>query len=296
MHYFFLDDSAGEFEVLFKRAQFFASRALARLDDPADTQFAKVFELIFKTPLHDTEPMNRSPDFQPAPEQNREAELQPRPVLAHVRRELYSFAYLWARTGNRAQAEVRIHWDGMGRYAKQGASFFDTVNFLVRPYSMKTMKETFGECTATITGLPPVDPRLIPEGENPQRVVIDFTDLARRKQVSWEATAESDLAGLFVNSVADDLLEITLIHEMMHCRAYRLVDFHDENKATSGWKLVAGLTKEQSYTCAESIALLCLAAALAELKPPGQPLGYSYTISGDGTIIHHQDIEDWTFV
>ncbi|KAG6359009.1 hypothetical protein INS49_012529 [Diaporthe citri] len=84
---------------------------------------------------------------------------------------------------------------------------------------------------------------------------------------------------------------------MMHCKAYRLIDFYGDNEATSGWRLLAGLTKEQSYICAESIAMLCLAAGLADLSPIDLPWGYKYTISDYGEIIGYEDeLRDWIFL
>lgn len=298
VHYYYIDSSCGsDFQVLFKRAQSFAARALERLDDPADSKFAEVFELIFKTPITDARPLGRSPAFQPAPGQDREAELRPRSVLAHVRRELRSFASCWARTPARGEAEVRMHWDGMGRYAKVlPAMFLDPVNYLVRNIGEDVMEDLFTHATATVTSELPVELRLTPDNHHPRRVVIDFTKKAWETQISWEAVEATNLAGLSIDVVADDLLETTIIHEMMHCHAYRLLDFPGDNRATSGWCYLTGLTREQSYICAESIAILCLVAALGDLKPDGLPSASSYILSSDGTIIGCEEMQDWTLV
>lgn len=290
-HYYYLDASCGErFQVIFERAQSFAGRALQRLDDPGDLQFAEVFERIFKTPVTDSEPMIRCHRFEPTPAQNRKEELRPRSVLAHVRRELHSFAYTWARTAVRAEAEVRIHWDGMGRYVHlRPEVFFDPVNYLVRNHGKEDMEELFNDCTASVMVDHPVELRLTPEDHNPQRVVIDFTEKAREKEIQWEACQVARLAGHHIDSVSDNLLESTIIHEMMHCKAYRLFDYPGDNGATSGWRLLTGLTKAQSYVCAESFAMLCLAAGLADLNPSDLAWGYKYTISDAGRIIGYVD-------
>lgn len=266
-HYFYVDPSCGnDFEANFRRAQCFAARALERLNDPTDLQFAHVFEVIFKTPTTDAQPMGRSPGFQPTPSQDRQEELRPRSVLAHVRRELHSFAYTWERTRDRARAEVRIHFDGMGRYVQLWPKvFFDPVNYLVRTHGRADMERLFREATATVMSQHPVELRLTPEDHHPQRVVIDFTETAREKQISWEACEAFNLTGMKINLVADDLLEMTIIHEMMHSNAYKLLDFFGENESTSGWHLLTGLTKGESYLCAESIAMLCLVAGLGDL-------------------------------
>lgn len=291
-HYYYIDPSCGEnFEALFERAQSFAARALERLEDRDDKEFAKVFKLIFKTSIGDTEPMARSEEYEPPGTFLKpEAELRPRPVVDHVRRELYSLAHRWTRTMARAGAEVRLHWDGTGRYVEHRPEvFFDPVNFMVRHCSRGFMEGLFRDCEATVMLHHPVELRLIPEDQHPRRVVIDLTERARRKQIPWAACAGAGLNGLHVDDFGHNLIEITLIHEMMHCSAYRLLDFCDENQGTSGWHLIAGLSKECSYLCAESIAMLCLAAALADLKPTDLPSGYRYTLSRNGKITAYQE-------
>lgn len=299
-HFYFLDSSCGpNFQTLFERAQSFAARAAERLDDPEDTQFAEVFKLIFKTTVTDTLPMPRSPRFQPAPGQDHSQELRPRPVVAHVRRELHSLAHGWARTRAREDAEVRIHWDGLGRYLQVWPSvFFDPVNYLVRNQDREDVERLFREATASVMSEHSVELRLMPEeGHHPRRVVIDFTNMAWMRKVSWEACEAFNLVGCSLDHVADDLIETTLVHEMMHSSAYKLLDFFDDGESTSGWRLIMGLSKEQSYICAESIAMLCLVAGLGDLRPVGLPFGHRYTISEDGKIIGEQEeMTDWILV
>lgn len=236
--------------------------------------------------------------FQPAPGQDSTAELRPRPVVAHVRRELHSLAHGWARTRVRQDAEVRIHWDGLGRYVQVWPSlFFDPVNYLVRNRNKDQIEKMFREATASVTSEQAVELRLMPEeSHHPRRVVIDLTDKAWTERISWEACEASDLVGYSIDKVADDLLEMTLIHEMMHCSVYKLQDFFGEGESTSGWRLVKGLRKEESYICAESIAMLCLVAGLGDLRPVGLPSGHRYTISEDGKIIGYEETMDWVFV
>lgn len=174
--------------------------------------------------------------------------------------------------------------------------FFDPVNYLVRNYAMEVMEDLFSHATATVMSDHPVELRLTPEDHHPQRVVIDFTEQAWLKQISWETCETFNLAGVNIDTVAIDLLEVTLIHEMMHCNAYKLMDFPGDNGATSGWSLLAGLTRDQSYICAESIAILCLVAALGDLRPAGMPFASSYAITSDGKIIGCQEMLDWTLV
>lgn len=298
-HYYFLDESCGSnFQSLFERAQSFAARAAQRLDHPEDHQFAKAFELIFKTPVTDTQPMPRCLWFQPGPGQDSTAELRPRPVLAHVRRELHSLAHGWARTQVRQDAEVRIHWDGLGRYVQVWPRvFFDPVNYLVRNQGREDIEKLFREATASVMSEHPVELRLTPgKYHHPRRVVIDFTQKAWTEQISWEACEAADLVGHSIDLVADDLLEMTLIHEMMHCSANKLQDFFGDGESTSGWRLLTGLSKEQSYICAESIAMLCLVAGLGDLTPVGLPSGHRYTISEDGKIIGCEEMMDWILV
>ena len=258
-HYYYLDASINEhFQEIFESAQALAARALQRLNNPLDSGFANIFERIFKTPVTDTEQMKRSPEFQRSAQDVWNEKLGLHTVLNHVRRDLHSFAFCWSRTQNRARAEVRIHADGLGRYVQHGPkAFFDPVNYMFRFRSRANIERDWSEPYATVMFERPEDPRLNPEGQHPRRNVIDFTESAREipTQISWETVVGDSLIGGHM------LLQTTLIHEMMHCDAYRLLDFPDAWGATCGWTMVSGLTKEQSYLCAESIALLCLVAA-----------------------------------
>ncbi|KAK2615537.1 hypothetical protein N8I77_002284 [Diaporthe amygdali] len=299
-HYYYLDGSCPEnFDVVFKRAQVFAARALERLNDLEDVEFAHFFELIFKTTTTDVQPMMRSPNFEPSPDLDREIELRPRPVAAHVRRDLYDLANNWNRTNSRAHAQVRIHFADIDRYQQQTEQmYFDPINFLIFFADSKAdFDRLVNNSTALITHERPVELRLTPDNyQHPQRSVVDFTQMAKNLQISWEEWEAQDLAGVHINEVAGDLIEITLIHEILHCNAYRLADFPDENDATCGWSMLMGLTKEQSYLCAESIAMLSLAAGLADLKPVHLPEGHGYTISRQGEVTVYSDLSEWTVV
>lgn len=285
-HYYYLDDSMGkDFDVVFKRAQSFAARAAERLDDPTDWQFANLFERIFKTHITDPRPVARAPEYEPPSYLDREYELRPRSMLGHVLRELRSFAYGWIRTTARPRAEVRLHWDGLGRWVQRGPeAFLDPVNYVVRSDGREAIEKTFSQAMATLSGDHPENLQVVPKHQHPQRVVIDFTEKTRRQQVSWATFAGRNLTGVHIDALGNNLLEITLIHEIMHSQAYRLVDFFDDDGTTLGWNLVQSLKREEAYICAESFAILCLAAALADLKPVGQPDGYRYAICGNGEI------------
>lgn len=287
--YYYLDASIGDledFEALFKRAQSFAARALHRLTDhPLDPEFARVFEHIFKTPVMDVEPMMRSASFSPTDGQGRDHEL--RPVLAHVCRELYSFASDWGRTFHRTQADVRIHFDGAVRYVQHSGypgELFDPVNHMFALRSIEEMEWLWHNAYAITSCRRSLDPSFNPRREHSQRSVIDFAEVMQYDQSTWGKWTRLDLFGLSVDFVAIDLLETILIHEMMHCDAYGLQDFCSDSGRTGGWDMIMGVTKQQSYVCAESIAMLCLAAALADLHPNDLPSGYRYTISRDGII------------
>ncbi|KAH8785221.1 hypothetical protein F5883DRAFT_636174 [Diaporthe sp. PMI_573] len=287
--YYYLDDSMGkDFDKIFKTAQFWASCALKRLDDASDSEFREIFRKIFKTSVSDMQPMPRSPRFQPwfSRVLLEGDQLQPLPVLAHVRRELLSFAYGWTRTSHRARAEVRIHWDGKGRWVQEGPELFcDPINDMVLRDSEEEMNQSWSQSHASVVNTRQV---YTTNDQHTRRNVIEFSERARKEQISWEACAGAELNGIPVDWVASKLLETTLIHEMMHCEAYDLQDFYNDRGETAGWHLIMGLTKEESYICAESIAMLCLAAALADLEPVGLPSRHSYTISSDGIITVYQ--------
>lgn len=268
------------------RAQSFAASALERLTNhPLDPEFARFFELIFKTSVTDVEPMRRSATFRPINGQGHDYEL--RPVLAHVCRELYSFANDWIRTRNRTLAEVRIHFDGADRCVQFPGGAFDPVNYVVDFGSMEDIASTWHDAYAYVLRKRPEHPKLNPWWEHSQRNVIDFAPLAVSTQATWENRAGASLSGRSVEVVAAGLLEAILIHEMMHCEAYGLQDCYYCG-GTGGWDVIMSATKEQSYVCAESIAMLCLAAALADLQPIHLPSGYGYTIRHDGRIVAYR--------
>lgn len=290
IRYYYLDASVGNphgFEALFMRAQSFAASALERLTDhPLDPDFARVFEHIFKTPVTDVEPMRRSAKFRPTNGQGGDYEM--RPVLAHICRELYSFANDWSRTLNRTQAEVRIHFDGADRCVQYLGGIFDPVNYMFNSESMEDAASTWRDAHAYVLNNRPEHPTLNPWWEHSQRNVIDFTHAAVSVQATWEKWARASLGGRCVDVVTTGLLETILIHEMMHCEAYGLQDFRCGSGGTGGWDVIMSVTKQESYVCAESIAMLCLAAALADLQPTHLPSGYGYTIRRDGRIVTYR--------
>lgn len=276
--YYYLDASMDkDFDKIFSRARSWAASALKRLDDPKDSEFKKVFQNIFKTSVTDTQPMPRSPGFQPS----QQGELQPLPVISHVRRELHSLAHGWIRTDKREEAEVRIHRNALQRYVQIGPSFHDPVNGMIPIDSNweENFRWIWSNWNAFVIRTRQEDD---PKHQNSRRSVIDFTENA---QTNWEHWVGISLHAYHVDLVMDGLLEHILIHEMMHCEAYGLLDFHNELGETSCWDLVARLTKGEAYICAESIAMLCLAAAVADSLPAGLDKTFKYTVTKGGFIV-----------
>jgi hypothetical protein len=290
---YYIDESMGkDFHKVFERAQLWALRALERLGDPYDKEFHEIFRIIFKTPISDTQLMPRCPGFQRwLPKGWYEVdELQAVPVIAHVRRELVSFACGWARTSDRRLAEVRIHWDFPLRYKEipeERGLFCDPVNDVFLCTSKEHIRQLWTQSRGFRAGSRPqgVDPTAI---QHSRRDVIEFAQMLLDDQVTWENCVGEQLAGIHIDCLAHRLLETTLIHEMMHCEAYGLQDFYTDCGATGGWFVVMGATKEESYICAESMAMLCLAAALADLEPVGWPSHHRYAVSREGVVIVYQ--------
>lgn len=280
--YYYIDASMDKnFNEIFKRAQSWADLALKRLSDPNDAEFREVFQNIFKTSVMDNQPMPRSPGFAPS----LHADLQPLSVTSHVRRELHSLAYGWTRTDKREEAEVRIHKNAMHRYVQIApALFHDPVNAMaiIDINWNENLGWMWNKWHAFVIHGRQVD---YPGYQNPQRNVIEFTENA---QNHWGLLVGVDLYNQHINSVMKGLREHILIHELMHCEAYGLLDFYNERGQTSCWDLVAGLPKGQAYICAESIAILCLAAAVAALQPVGYDKTFKYTVTKDGRIGLHQ--------
>lgn len=309
---YFIDPSCGDdFEATFRRCQHWAQRAVERLNDPTDTDFARCFHVIFKTPKEDRELMPRSHNWlrvwanprTSLPQNLTNEGTDPLPVVDHVRRDLQSFATEWQRTGNRAQAEVRIHVRDRRRYREQDIEerrgrrrhyhLLDGANWMVagkgdnwaeewnnvwdpkEDESIVPFAQTRLTTTESVIGTAPPNPH------NINRTVIDFMDAlwingGPAVYDNLQLDEQPDLWSRGIcrfGDITQRMVETTLIHEMMHTNRYRLMDIGQQERQrqglpiqqTGGWEHVQGLRKNEAYNSAEALAQLCLCAAMADL-------------------------------
>lgn len=278
------DEAAGgNFETYITEARHWAKRAYERLRSASDTDFARVFNVIFKTPKTDTVPCSKPSFWQLV------NGIQPedgwKPSAQHVLEVLHDFARNWTRTANREAAHVRIYANrGLRRWRRLAdGRRYDPVNhvYLTGDWDDLVAGEAF--TSWVLPRHPPANTR-----ENPSRVTIDIcpsawagglrsladldpavllrpsTNHAPKAIVSASATTIADLS--------PTLLPRLLFHEFLHCRAY-LLDDHPRDGETSGWEYCMRRKKGEAAGCAESVALLGLWAALADMRPAGRVRG-----------------------
>ncbi|KAH6854138.1 hypothetical protein B0I37DRAFT_421479 [Chaetomium sp. MPI-CAGE-AT-0009] len=279
--------SNGNFEVYVFKARHWAQRAYERLTSKTDTDFARVFSILFKVPLNDTVRYPMSPLWQSL--HGREPQSQWRTSAENVLGVLYNFAHCWKRTYERKEADVRVYLTNLAetRWVANGPrEAIDPVNYLVVP-------ETPAGLLEANTAVTICDARRLPiEGENPRRCVIELDPelwgpaageggflklpgVVPSLLLGEDSQGDGVRAPLDpprrVSAVAEDLIEIVLFHEFMHI--YLLHDYADKDGTISGWHHCMRHKRGQAPVCAESLAMLGLWAALADMKPPGKPSG-----------------------
>lgn len=286
--------TGGDFEAYILEARHWARRAAERLRSGSDTDFARVFNVVFKTPRTDRVPCSAPSFWQQVNGIQPEAEWKP--SARHVLDVLRDFAHGWARTPDRRAADVRLYagaaglarWRrtrvGHGRSAR--SFYYDPVNHvrLTGDWDNLVAGQAFTSWMVRELGLDDDDNPLPPPPrrgqENPLRVTIDVCPGAWEPSAAGHGpaslarlSASSLLAGTHkVGRLAESLIPRLLFHEFMHCRHY-LLDDHRRDRETSGWKYCMRRKKGEAATCAESMAMLGLWAGLADLRPRGQPRG-----------------------
>lgn len=286
------------FSVYMKRAQHWASRALARLGDPRDADFARVFNIIMKTPKSDKEQLARAGQWQGI----RRGGFQPveewQTTAQHVCRDLAVFAKSFHPTNDRRAAHVRFFSDNRRRWqfipGRNGHAVpFDPVNHLLYQGDWAALAD--GQ--AARTGLRPEWE--VPAGENPRRWVIDFGDSF------WEGVEDEgmfvakcdSLSRVPINDLIVSSVPRVIFHEVMHAPPFYMDDV-PLNGETCTWEVVMNSKKGEAHTNAESMAVLGMWAWLADTRPAGRSKGgYSLDrnwdrIPGSGEDLHCDFDED----
>lgn len=207
---------------------------------------------------------------------------------------LHNFAHCWKRTYNRQEAEVRIYATDLAysRWLPHGPDeAFDPVNVLTvknTPAELHEPKRAGTVCNGMW---------LRAEGENPRRVVMDFSPdlwlpdaapgLLTLRGMDPSVLLGGHGAGDGVDWLNDrahaprcltrwrlnqDLIPAALFHEFMH--VYLLNDFAESGQSTTGgWEYCMLQKRGEAPICAEPLAMLSLWAALADMRPAGKPSG-----------------------
>ncbi|KAK3373000.1 hypothetical protein B0T24DRAFT_649126 [Lasiosphaeria ovina] len=280
--------AGGNFNKYIDEARHWAGRAAAKMRRPSDTDFARVFNVLFKTPVSDNVPFpppmlfQRMNDFVP--------ENHWKSLPAQVHRVLSDFANNWQRTTQRREADVRIYSDFGKRWRQlPSGEHIDPINHVLNLCSDEEDENGDSEWSELWAGDAFVSHELpgglpIP-GEKHKRVVIDICRSAwtRQAQLTPGRPLRSlqELVSVFgpnvekmnIDRIGQTLIPRLIFHEMMHSVCYGLNDHDTDGMGTAGWQYCMKLKKGAGATGAESLAYFGLWAALADARPAGQPRG-----------------------
>ncbi|KAM7193051.1 hypothetical protein V8F20_008567 [Naviculisporaceae sp. PSN 640] len=270
MKYYYIDPSCdvdgNDFNTFITEAKYLARRAAERLQSPSDTDFARVFHILFKMPKTDTT-LHTLPDLWHSLNKQDHLDAAQRPKRAVIDQVMYAlrdFASDWQQTNNRAQAEIRIYHDDISRwdYDEQEDFSADWTNNVY--------------ANGDVTSLP----------SNVQAFIT--TDRLEYPPDGWSASVQAlqaminrigvpgNPSTLNINDQATYMITRLIAHEWFHSTSYGFEDGSDATvcgAATSGWAHMMSEPRDQAWNNAEALALLIIAAGLAELRPYGETRG-----------------------
>ncbi|KAK7708016.1 hypothetical protein SLS64_006838 [Diaporthe eres] len=281
------------FDFFVRAAQSWARRAVERLRDNSDTDFARVFNVIFKTRKNDRTPLPRSHRWQSRFGYQDDRDWVP--TIDHVIRVLSDFGDNWRRTENRQEASLRFFSDNRRRWLEGGRDpvsqqdrRYDPVNHVWYAGNVAALDR--GQAVG-FDGIPGSEqfPHFHPDmrqherRENSRRYVIDISNNAWNEFRDWSNVLGSrgaNFNNVTINDIISSSMTRLILHEVMHCLPYYLDDvptrFPDGTTETSSWQAVMNCKKGDAHRNAESIALLGLWAALADTIPQGRNAGGFY--------------------
>lgn len=220
------------FDFFVQTAQRWARRAVERLRDNKDSDFARVFNVIFKARKNDRTPLPR-----PHRWQNRFGYQSDRswvPTFDHVVNVLSDFGNNWRRTDNRQEANLRFFSDNRRRWLDGGpdpvsrqARRYDPVNHLW--YMGNVAALDHGQAVG-LDGIPGSEQfphfnasaRQYAQRENPKRYVIDISNNAWNEFRDWDQVLGSRGAS-FSNVTINDIISgsMTRLYVQNHMRPSR---------------------------------------------------------------------------
>lgn len=229
-HYYFIDSTCDSnarnatrgnqsFDSFVQAAQLWARRAVERLRDNSDTDFARVFNVIFKTRKNDRTILPR-----PHRWQNRfgfQDDCDWVPTIDHIIQVLYDFGNNWHRTEDRQRASLRFFSDNRRRWLDGGRDsvshqdrFYDPVNHLWYTGNVTALDD--GQAVG-FDGVPGSEnfPHFNPESrqqaqrESSRRYVIDISNNAWNNFRDWDQVLGSRGAN-FNNLTINDIISSSM--------------------------------------------------------------------------------------
>ncbi|KAM7203011.1 hypothetical protein V8F20_004258 [Naviculisporaceae sp. PSN 640] len=289
MKYYWIDPSCDgiyglEFDTYVQEARALALRAAQRLANPTDTDFARVYNILFKMPKTATTEY-------PLPDRwfmlNCLSAIHPNlrhknTVFNHVLSALVDFATDWEKTDIRERAHVRIYNNSAWRvkFNHQDPKGHDPVNsisFVTNEAVLKASSSALLFANHNQLGGP--------KGlETLRRCTLDLYmkawvapacnyHLSMKSLNDWVVSTSAKQ--IDVLGCAKYMMTNIVAHEFMHTHTYGFDDGPHEgtNKRTAGWDYVMQAKKEHAWQSADAMALLMFAAGVADMRPEGKSKG-----------------------
>lgn len=235
--YYFIDTSCDSnarnatrgnrcFDFFVRAAQRWARRAVERLRDNSDTDFARVFNVVFKTRKNDRTPLPRSHRWQSRFGYQDDRDWVP--TIDHVIRVLSDFADNWRRTENRQEASLRFFSDNRRRWLDGGRDpvsqqdrRYDPVNHVWYEGNVAALD---GGQAVGFDGIPGSeqfphfhpDMRQYARRENSRRYVIDISNNAWNEFRDWSNVLGSRGAN-FNNVTINDIISSSMTRLYVQC-------------------------------------------------------------------------------
>ncbi|KAK4144878.1 uncharacterized protein C8A04DRAFT_27376 [Dichotomopilus funicola] len=240
------EEAGGDFEALYLlEARRWARRAFERLRSDTDEDFARVFNVIFKTPKNGT---RRYPMSKRWRKWFGSYDKRSENSVNHVLRVFHDSAYNWARTDKREKADVRIYAGarGLRRWMPlPKGRMYDSENGIVtddevsrscygwcasRPYQAPEYKDE-KEHRSVIDICPP---SWKPSATlSTHSIVLSAFDTALL-QCNNQGTINQAINPLNVHKLSFNLVPMTILHEFLHAHPYLLDDSYSPENGTGG--------------------------------------------------------------
>ena len=283
---YFIDDSCHniggvgdpDFDIYVQEAMRLARRAVIRLQSATDSDFARVYNVLMKTPKNDTATYPRGPHWcllnghkgkgDPAP---------PKTVLQHVLANLCDFGTNWTRTRVRTEADVKLYADQLKRFKPHATIprlWEDAPNDIYLPDSLiKCVENGVPVPKSTVAAIH------ISGYNNGKVSTIDFFPRSWRgmNQPIFQILGGGLEVGGDIPLPMDQISIMNLpkyiIHEFMHCYAYGCDDTNGPYPKGNPWLYSMRLEKSKAYQDADTMSMLAFVAGFADVKRSGKAKG-----------------------